>query len=78
VIPKTAVLWTGKRSIVYVKNQKAKSAEFELREVTLGADFGTQYEVISGLENGEEIAVNGAFTIDAAAQLEGKPSMLDR
>ena len=78
VIPKTAVLWTGKRSIVYVKNQKAKSAEFELREVTLGADLGTQYEVISGLENGEEIAVNGAFTIDAAAQLEGKPSMLDR
>ena len=29
------------------------------------------------LENGEEIVTNGAFTVDASAQLEGKVSMMN-
>jgi len=33
--------------------------------------------VADGLMEGEEIAVNGVFKIDAAAQLEGKPSMMN-
>jgi Cu(I)/Ag(I) efflux system membrane fusion protein len=33
--------------------------------------------VAEGLEEGEIIAVNGVFKIDAAAQLEGKPSMMN-
>jgi len=74
-IPKTAVLWTGKRSIVYVKSG-ANTSIFELREVQLGNDLGENYEIISGLVNGEEIVFNGAFTVDAAAQLQGKKSMM--
>ncbi|NCT16440.1 MAG: efflux RND transporter periplasmic adaptor subunit, partial [Flavobacteriales bacterium] len=75
VVPKTAVMWTGKRSVVYVKNTNAKGVSFIMRDVTLGAALGDSYIIKEGLEEGEEIAVNGTFSIDAAAQLAGKPSM---
>jgi len=77
VVPKTAVMWTGKRSVVYVKNTNAKGVSFIMRDVTLGAALGDSYIIKEGLEEGEEIAVNGTFSIDAAAQLAGKPSMMN-
>ncbi|KPQ19933.1 MAG: Cu(I)/Ag(I)efflux system MFP component CusB [Algoriphagus marincola HL-49] len=78
LIPRTAVLWSGKRSVVYVKVPNQSSAGFEMREVEIGALQGDNYPVLSGLENGEEIVVNGAFTIDAASQLADKPSLMNR
>lgn len=77
VIPKSAVLWTGKRGIVYVKTPGSQLHAFSYREVELGADLGDFYVVLSGLEEGEEIATNGVFRIDASAQLSGKPSMMN-
>lgn len=77
VIPKSAVLWTGKRSIVYVKQPNTSTPAFKLREVVLGPSLGDQYVIMSGLKNGEEIVTNGAFTVDASAQLEGKVSMMN-
>ncbi|RRN76289.1 efflux RND transporter periplasmic adaptor subunit, partial [Pseudoxanthomonas sp. SGD-10] len=77
VIPKSAVLWTGKRSIVYVKQPNTSTSAFKLREIVLGPSLGDQYVVMSGLENGEEIVTKGAFTVDASAQLEGKISMMN-
>ncbi|MDR0507423.1 MAG: efflux RND transporter periplasmic adaptor subunit [Dysgonamonadaceae bacterium] len=77
IIPKTAILWTGKRSIVYVKQQNSNMPTFKLREIELGASFGDEYVVLSGISEGEEIVVNGTFTIDASAQLEGKSSMMN-
>lgn len=77
VIPKSAVLWTGKRSIVYVKEPNTSTPAFKLREIVLGPSLGDQYVIMSGLENGEEIVTNGAFTVDASAQLEGKVSMMN-
>ena len=75
-VPKSAVLWTGERSLVYVKPNPAEPV-FEMREVKLGRSVGNTYEVLSGLNNGEEIVVNGTFTVDAAAQLQGKKSMMN-
>ncbi len=77
-VPKTAVMWTGKRSLVYVKNTSEQSIQFNMREVTLGPSLGDNFIVEEGLEEGEEIAVSGTFSIDAAAQLSGKPSMMMR
>jgi Cu(I)/Ag(I) efflux system membrane fusion protein len=77
VIPKSAVLWTGKRSIVYVK-QLGDEPVFKLREIELGPALGSSYIVISGLNDGEEIVMQGTFSVDAAAQLEGKPSMMNQ
>ncbi len=76
VIPNSAVMWTGKRSVVYVKSSHNKQTGFMMREVVLGASLGDHTLIRSGLKLGEEIAVYGAFNIDAAAQLAGKPSMM--
>lgn len=77
-VPRTAVLWSGKRSIVYVKVPNAAIPEFILREVTLGNRMGENYQITSGLQAGEEIVSYGAFALDASAQLSGKPSLLNR
>jgi len=76
VIPKAAVLWTGKRSVVYVK-QPGDEPVFKLREVGLGPMLGDSYVITDGLTEGEEIVTSGTFSVDAAAQLEGKPSMMN-
>jgi membrane fusion protein, copper/silver efflux system len=78
IIPRTAVLWTGKRSIVYVKQPGTTDQVFKMREIELGPMVGEGYIVNGGLSEGEEIVTNGTFNVDAAAQLEGKPSMMNR
>ncbi len=77
VVPRSAVLWTGERSLVYVRDQDPASTTFVMREVTLGPALGDGYIVTAGLEEGAEVVTNGAFSIDAAAQLAGKPSMMN-
>ena len=76
VIPKSAVLWTGKRSVVYVKQPGTDEPVFKIREIGLGPMLGESYVVTDGLSEGEEIVTSGTFSVDAAAQLEGKPSMM--
>ncbi len=77
LIPKSALLWTGKRAVVYVKVRDREIPTFIYREIVLGPEAGNFYVVLSGLHEGEEIAMNGVFKIDAAAQLAGKPSMMN-
>lgn len=74
-VPKSAVLWTGKRSVVYVKMPNEQS--FQLREVELGEVIGDAYLIESGLAIDDEVVTNGAFTLDAEAQLKGKISMMN-
>ncbi len=76
VIPRSSVLWTGKRSLVYVR-QKGAEPVFKIREIGLGPLVGNSYVVTDGLLEGEEIVTEGTFSVDAAAQLEGKPSMMN-
>lgn len=76
LVPKTAVLWTGERSVVYVKQINEQGIGFYLQEVTLGPELGDHYVIKTGLQAGEEIATSGTFSIDAAAQLAGKPSAM--
>jgi len=76
-IPRSAVLWTGKRSIVYVKQPDTDEPVFKIREVELGPMLGDSYVITDGLSEGEEIVTRGTFSVDAAAQLEGKSSMMN-
>ena len=76
-IPATAVMWTGERSLVYIKTNPNEPV-FKMREITLGNRNGDAFTVVSGLENGDEIVTNGTFTVDAAAQLQGKKSMMNK
>ncbi len=74
-IPKSAVLWTGKRSVVYIKVE-GEEPVFEMREIELGNREGDSYQITKGINIGDEIVTEGTFTVDAAAQLQGKKSMM--
>jgi len=76
VIPKSSILWTGKRAIVYLRRPEFEEPTFEFREVVLGPEAGDLYVVTKGLEAGDEVVANGVFKVDAAAQLQGKRSMM--
>jgi Cu(I)/Ag(I) efflux system membrane fusion protein len=76
-IPASAILWTGERSVVYLKTNPNEPV-FEMREITLGNQIGDYYNVLDGLHAGDEIVTNGTFTVDAAAQLQGKKSMMNK
>ncbi len=77
-IPNSAILWTGNRSIVYVKDPETEKPVFRMREVTLDVSLGDATVIEKGLKEGEEVVINGTFEIDAAAQLAGKPSMMNQ
>ena len=77
MIPASAVMWTGERSVVYLKVNKDKPI-FRMREVELGDRSGDMFVVNSGLQKGDEVVTNGTFTVDAAAQLQGKKSMMNQ
>ena len=77
-VPKSAIMWTGQRSVVYIKVPNTNIPSFEFREVEIGKAIGNNYEVMNGLEVGEEVVTYGSFTIDAAAQLNNQASMMNR
>lgn len=76
VIPRTAVLFTGTRSVVYVEVPDKEEPTYEGRTVELGTRAGEFYTVRSGLKVGDRVVVHGAFRIDSAMQILAKPSMM--
>ncbi len=78
MVPKSAVLWTGERSVVYVELASTEVPTYQFREVELGPSMGDGCAVLSGLEAGERVVTNGAFQLDAAAQLRNQSSMMNR
>jgi Cu(I)/Ag(I) efflux system membrane fusion protein len=64
-VPEDAVLDTGTHRIVFVVRGQG---EFEPREVQLGRDAQGFYEVLSGLEKGEEVVVAANFLIDSESR----------
>src|SRR5690554_5164745 len=78
LVPTSSILWTGERSVVYVQVGDREHPSFEMREVRLGNASAGQTVVLSGLKLGEEVVSQGAFAVDAAAQLSGNYSMMNR
>ncbi|MFC1834000.1 efflux RND transporter periplasmic adaptor subunit [Thermodesulfobacteriota bacterium] len=77
VITAGAVLYTGKRSIVYVEVPNQGIPTYELREVALGPRAGDRFVIYEGLEEGEQVVAEGNFEIDSAAQIVGSKSMMN-
>jgi Cu(I)/Ag(I) efflux system membrane fusion protein len=75
VVPASAVLRTGKRAVVYVRESGTEPA-FSGREIVLGPRTGDLFIVKGGLSEGERVVTNGAFKIDSALQIQAKPSMM--
>ncbi|MCA9821064.1 MAG: efflux RND transporter periplasmic adaptor subunit, partial [Dehalococcoidia bacterium] len=76
VVPRSAVLFTGVRSVVYIAVKDSNPPAYEAREVTLGPRAGDFYIVRSGVNEGAHVVTNGAFRIDSAMQIAAKPSMM--
>ena len=66
VVPRSAVLDTGTRKIVYVAKE---GGAFEAREVQLGSPSEDLFPVLNGLKAGDNVVLNGNFLIDSQAQL---------
>jgi Cu(I)/Ag(I) efflux system membrane fusion protein len=75
VIPASAPLITGTRAVVYTA-VPGKEGTFEGKEISLGPRAGDYYIVKDGLQEGENVVVNGAFKIDSDLQIQAKPSMM--
>jgi len=65
-VPRSAVLSTGERSIVFVREA---SGQLTPREVTLGASSDDRVEVVRGLAAGETVVASATFLIDAESNL---------
>jgi len=76
VIPASAPLFTGKRSLVYVEEDGPEGLSYTPRTVRLGARLGDVYPVVAGLSEGERVVSRGAFALDADLQIRGGPSMM--
>ena len=67
LIPDTAVLRSGDKNTVFVALDNGK---FEPRTVTLGPrGENDQYQVLSGLNDGERVVTSGQFLLDSESQL---------
>lgn len=73
VVPRSAVLDTGTRKIVYVSKP---DGVFEAREVQVGAPNQDLIPVSSGLVRGDKVVLNGNFLIDSQAHLSSGMSGL--
>jgi RND family efflux transporter MFP subunit len=73
VVPRSAVLDTGTRKIVYIAKP---DGVFEAREVQVGAPAEDMFPVTSGLAQGDKVVLNGNFLIDSQAQLSSGMSGL--
>jgi membrane fusion protein, copper/silver efflux system len=74
LVPSEAVITTGKRSIVIVKNDDGR---LQPVEITVGNDGADNTEVKSGLTEGQQVVASGQFLIDSEASLKSVLPKLD-
>lgn len=67
-VPESAVIRTGKRSIVFVAHGEP-ATHFEPREVQLGTRAGDEFLVTGGLAAGERVATGAQFLLDSESRI---------
>jgi RND family efflux transporter MFP subunit len=67
-VPRSAVVDTGTRKIVYVPTG---NGNFEGREVRLGQPSDQYYPVLAGLKAGDRVVAQGNFLIDSQTRITG-------
>jgi Cu(I)/Ag(I) efflux system membrane fusion protein len=75
LVPSEAVIATGKRTIVIVKNGDGR---LQPVSVTAGNDVGGDTEVLDGLNEGDTVVASGQFLIDSEASLKSVLPRLER
>ncbi len=76
VVPASAPLFTGRRSVVYIERQGPDGFVYEAKVVRLGPKRGEVYPVLAGLSDGDRVVIHGAFALDADLQIRGGRSMM--
>lgn len=76
IVPASAVLFTGIRSIVYLQSDDENGLRYTPTEITLGQRADDVYIVLNGLKENDRVVTRGAFRIDSAMQIAAKPSMM--
>lgn len=71
-VPVSAVLDSGVRKLVYVEKPKG---QFSPVEIVTGPRTDDSYPVLSGLSEGDMVAVRGSFLLDSQFQIRGLPSL---
>jgi multidrug efflux pump subunit AcrA (membrane-fusion protein) len=66
-VPKSAVIRSGERDIVFVK---VADGQFEAREVHLGLETDSAYEIAHNLDAGELVVISAQFLLDSEAKLQ--------
>lgn len=66
MVPRTAVLTTGERSLVFVRDGQGKLAP---REVAIGSASAESVEILRGLAVGESVVASATFLVDAESNL---------
>ena len=67
LVPASAVLYAGPRRIVFVD---LGGGRLRPREVRIGAGNGDVYEVLEGLEPGEQIVLSGNYLVASESRLK--------
>ena len=67
VVPTSAVLFTGRHPRVWVESEPGR---FAPHVVSVGQTAGAFTEILSGVDEGDMVAVTGGFLIDSESQLE--------
>jgi Cu(I)/Ag(I) efflux system membrane fusion protein len=67
-VPETAVVDTGKRTLVFVEMEPGM---FMPVQIKLGRKAEGYYEVKEGLKEGQKVVVKGTFLLDSEAQIRG-------
>jgi len=73
VVPSSAVLSTGRRTVVWVE---VKENTFQARDVVVGSTSEGLTVVLGGIEEGETVAESGGFLIDSESALQ-QPATAD-
>ncbi|MFZ4832196.1 efflux RND transporter periplasmic adaptor subunit [Rouxiella sp. Mn2063] len=74
LVPSEAIIATGKRTVVIVRNQDGR---LQPANVVVGREIGDDTEVLSGLQTGEQVVASGQFLIDSEANLKSVLPRID-
>jgi len=67
VVPDSAVMYSGLRKIVFVNTDGGR---FEPREVMVGARSNGKIQILSGVSEGDRVAIKANFLLDSESRLQ--------
>ncbi len=71
LVPTSAIMRTGERAIAF---RVLADGRFEPIEVKLGGRFGSRFEILDGLAEGDQVVISAGFLIDSESRLKATTS----